>query len=523
MTMPNWVKNAVFYNIYPQSFYDSNADGIGDLNGITAKLDYIKDMGFNAIWLNPFYESSYRDAGYDVTDFYKVGERYGCNADFENLCIEAHKRNIKVCVDLVAGHTSLECEWFKKSCSVEENEYTNRYIWTDSWLNTYNGQCIGGYAKREGSYMKNFFYCQPALNYGFANIDEPEWQLPPEHPACRATKQELINIMEHWLSLGADGFRVDLAPSLIKNDYDGTGITKFWREIRDMFDEKHPECVLIAEWAYPSQAIKAGFHIDFLLHINFPAYTSLFRAEKYRNITREFYGKSFFDTDGNGNIETFLMDYLEEYKKTKDSGFISIPTGNHDLARISYGRTPKELEIIHAFIMTLPGVPFVYYGDEIGMKYNADVPSKEGGFTRTGSRTPMQWRTGKNAGFSEAESDRLYLPVDEDGVNVEEQLSNENSLLNKMKKLIELRKSTPALANCGEIEFLNRKNGGYPLVYTRTSGTDKYLVCLNPLERREEYELCDMSGDIVLSNDDVQLSDSKVVLPPLSYAIIRLV
>ena len=126
-----WLENAVFYNIYPQSFYDSNDDGIGDLNGITQKLDYIKDMGFDAIWLNPFYESPFRDAGYDVTDFYKVAKRYGCNDDFKNLCHEAHKKGVKVCIDLVAGHTSLECEWFQKSCLSEKNEYTNRYIWTD--------------------------------------------------------------------------------------------------------------------------------------------------------------------------------------------------------------------------------------------------------------------------------------------------------------------------------------------------------------------------------------------------------
>lgn len=181
----------------------------------------------------------------------------------------------------------------KKSCCTEKNEYTNRYVWTDNWLNIYNGECIGGYAQRNGAYMKNFFYCQPALNYGFANIDEPSWQLPPEHPDCRETKREFINIMEYWITLGADGFRVDLAASLIKNDYDGRAIIKFWREIRTIFDEKYPECVLISEWSHPSHAIAAGFHIDFLIHTVFPAYTSLFRAEDERNVPRIFFGNSF--------------------------------------------------------------------------------------------------------------------------------------------------------------------------------------------------------------------------------------
>lgn len=521
MKCAEWLKNAVFYNIYPQSFYDSNGDGIGDLAGITEKLDYIKDMGFTAVWLNPFYESPYRDAGYDVTDFYKVGARYGTNADFERLCAKAHEKGIKVCIDLVAGHTSMECEWFKKSCEPEKNEFSNRYVWTDNWLNIYNGECIGGHAQRDGAYMKNFFYCQPALNYGFANIDEPSWQLPPEHPDCRATKQELINIMEYWISLGADGFRVDMAASLIKNDYDGSGIIKFWEEIRNIFDEKYPECVLISEWSHPSHAITAGFHIDFLIHCVFPAYTALFRAEEERNVPKIFMGKSFFDKHGNGNIENFLCDYIPELEKTRDKGFISIPSGNHDVTRLSYNRTKGELEVIFAFLMTIPGIPFVYYGDEIGMPYIPDMPSKEGGFTRTGSRTPMQWKRGKNAGFSEGKAEDLYLPVNESGENVEEQMADENSLLNTVKKLIALRKSTPALSALGEIEFLNRNYGGYPLVYTRSDKDEKYLICLNPLEKNAEFEM-KASGEVIMQNKSVELLEDKVILPPTSYAIIKL-
>lgn len=379
MKQPSWLSSAVFYNIYPQSFYDTNADGIGDLNGVRAKLPYIRDMGFTAVWLNPFYESPFRDAGYDITDFYKVAPRYGTNEDFAALCTAAHEYGIKVVVDLVAGHSALECEWFQKSALPEKNEYTNRYVWTDYWLKNYDGSCIGGYSQRNGMYMENFFYCQPALNYGFAQIDDPAWQLPMDHPDCRATKQELINIMEFWLSLGADGFRVDMASSLIKNDPDGSGIRAFWQEIRQLFDEKHPECVLISEWSYPSKAIAAGFHIDFLIHFNLPAYTKLFRAEEGRHIGAQYGGNSFFQKDGNGSLDDFLSDYLRGYDATKGKGYISIPTGNHDMPRISVQRTKRELEVVYAFLMTMPGVPFVYYGDEIGMPYRADLPSKEGG------------------------------------------------------------------------------------------------------------------------------------------------
>ena len=255
-----------FYEIFVYSFCDSDGDGIGDLNGITEKLSYIHEMGFNAIWLNPFYESPFRDAGYDVTDFYKVAPRYGTNEDFVTLCKEAKKQGIRVVIDLVAGHTSLECEWFQRSAEPEPNEYSNRYIWTNSVWKKEGTRFISGYSDRDGCYMANFFYCQPALNYGYhqPNPEKP-WQLPADHPDCMATRKALWDIMEYWLSLGADGFRVDMAPSLIKNDETYAGAKALWQEFRKKFDEKYPECVLISEWSYPEHAIEAGFHIDFLM------------------------------------------------------------------------------------------------------------------------------------------------------------------------------------------------------------------------------------------------------------------
>ena len=155
MNQPSWLKDAVFYNIYPQSFYDTNGDGIGDLPGITQKLPYLHDMGFNAVWLNPFYVSPFRDAGYDIADFYKVAPRYGTNEDFAALCRAAHEQGIRVVVDLVAGHTALECEWFQKSAQPEKNELSNRYIWTDDWQKDYHGMGVGGLASRNGMFLRN--------------------------------------------------------------------------------------------------------------------------------------------------------------------------------------------------------------------------------------------------------------------------------------------------------------------------------------------------------------------------------
>ncbi len=484
MNGTKWLNKAVFYNIYPQSFRDSNSDGIGDLQGICEKLDYIQGLGINAIWLNPFYVSPFQDGGYDIIDFYQVDKRYGTNQDFSVLCKQAHERKIKVVIDFVIGHTSIECDWFKKSCKAEKNEYSNRYIWTDDWGKMPDENFISGYAPRNGNYRKNFFYCQPALNFGYEQIDDPSWQLPPDHPDCRATKLEMMKIMEFWMALGCDGFRVDMAASVIKNDYpDGRGVIKFWKEIRRMFDAQYPECVLISEWSNPEMSLKAGFHADFLIHFNYAAYTMLFRAESGRNVNQEYLGNSYFNMDGKGDFHDFLKDFWPQYVKTKGLGYISIPSGNHDLPRISFGRTEEELKIVFAFLLTMSGVPFIYYGDEIGMRYQEELPSKEGGYNRTGSRTPMQWDTSENCGFSDAAPEQLYLPVDKqiDRPTVIEQMSHKDSLYQVVKELIAYRKENEALDADADITFLmDVMEENYPLMYLREKGKQRLLVVINP-------------------------------------------
>ena len=177
--MPHWLLDAVFYEIYPQSFYDTNSDGIGDINGITAKLDYVKQLGCNAIWINPCFDSPFRDAGYDVSDYKKVAPRYGTNEDLIRCFETAHKKGIKILLDLVPGHTSDRHEWFLKSMKAQKNEFSNRYIWTNSvWDAPQDYKFISGMAERDGNYVVNFFSSQPALNYGFKEITHPAWQLP---------------------------------------------------------------------------------------------------------------------------------------------------------------------------------------------------------------------------------------------------------------------------------------------------------------------------------------------------------
>ena len=185
---PSWLAKAVFYQVYPQSFYDANGDGIGDLQGIIEKLDYIQSLGCNAIWINPCFVSPFHDAGYDIADYYKIAPRYGTKADMKRLFKKAAKRQIKVCLDFVPGHTSIEHPWFRESCKPIRNEYTNRYIWTNSVWDSgcENMTFIKGVADRDGNYASNFFSSQPALNYGYAKTDPAKpWQFELRHLARR--------------------------------------------------------------------------------------------------------------------------------------------------------------------------------------------------------------------------------------------------------------------------------------------------------------------------------------------------
>ena len=186
--MTEWLKTAVFYEIYPQSFKDSDGDGIGDLRGIIEKLDYIRELGCNAIWMNPCYDSPFKDAGYDVRDYKKVAGRYGTLEDLRSLFEQVHARGMHILMDLVPGHTSEEHSWFALSSKKEPNEYSGRYIWTDCWFKRADGfPYIAGECERNGAYILNYFKCQPALNYCFLNPQE-SWQKPLDHPDCMATR-----------------------------------------------------------------------------------------------------------------------------------------------------------------------------------------------------------------------------------------------------------------------------------------------------------------------------------------------
>lgn len=547
---PAWLKDALFYQIYPSSYMDSDGNGIGDLPGITSRLDYIKSLGVNAIWLNPVFESGWFDGGYDVIDFYKIDPRFGTNTDLVTLVNEAHKRGIKVCLDLVAGHTSDKCPWFTESANGDVNSrYADYYIWTDTISDKDKhdielrhqapnpessniGLYVEANAHRAKYYQKNFFECQPALNYGYAHPDpNHKWEQSVTAPGPQAVRRELRNIMAFWFGKGVDGFRVDMAHSLVKNDPDKAETSKLWREMRAWKDENFPDNVLISEWADPTVSIPAGFNIDFMMAFGVPGYGSLFFARdtpwgtpRYDDVFT--YDYCYFDKAGKGSPKEFVKNYSNSYFKTRDLGYISIPTANHDYQRPNIGtrNTPDQLKVTMTFFLTMPGVPIIYYGDEIGMKYQMNLPSKEGSNERAGTRTPMQWTPGKTAGFSTCQPSKLYIPVDtENGkITVSTEEADPNSLLNYVKKLIQLRHATPALDNTGYWQMVSSEKQPYPWVYSRSADHALYYIALNPSGKKVTCKVSPKSGKLVLATGSASLQNGTLTMGAVSAAIFKM-
>ena len=502
-----WLNTAIFYEIYPQSFQDTNADGIGDFQGIIKRLDYIKELGCNAIWMNPCFKSPFYDAGYDVEDFYTVAPRYGTNEDLKELFEEVHKRDMHILLDLVPGHTAITHPWFKESMKAAKNEYTDRYIWTDSvWESIPDMGSLHGISERMGSAIVNFFSHQPALNYGFYKPDPKKpWQQSVNDEGPQATLEEMKNVMRFYLGMGCDGFRVDMAHSMVKEDPEKKGTIKLWQNVRQFLDEEFPNAVMVSEWGEPDKALKGGFHMDFLLHFGPSHYNDLFRCDE-----------PFFSTRGKGAVKEFVDKYLDSRSKAGKNGLICIPSGNHDMPRLSHCLNTEELKMAFAFLYAMPGAPFLYYGDEIGMRYLDGIPSVEGGYERTGARTPMQWDNGTNAGFSTAKKELLYIRQDDskDRPNVENQLKDPDSLLRTVQSLIAFRQSHAALRNDGDIKFIQV---GYPLVFERSSKTETITVIVNPSSK--PCTVKNVKGDILYTvgntstkeKDTVQVAGASVL------------
>ena len=338
------------------------------------------------------------------------------------------------------------------------------------------------------------------------------------------------NVLKYWLDMGADGFRIDMAGSLTKNDEGSKECIKWWKEVRNMLDTQYPNAFIVSEWSHPPAALEGGFHADFLHWI--APYEDLFRREQYRSLNGiSPDGFSYFDKLGKGDITAFIEIYLKQYEETKSKGFISIPVGNHDLSRITNNRSKEDLEIIYAFLMTMPGVPFFYYGDEIGMKQLLIENAKEGCYKpRAGARTPMQWTSDADAGFSPAKPADFWLPVDTDAdkPNVQSALKNTNSILYATKKLIAMRRSEKALQAQADFNVLYAEKNKYPFVFSRSLNNEQIIVALNPSGRDVTIEIpTAISGNPALiagAASKIKLDGKKIVLEmkDVTYSVFKI-
>ena len=451
--------NMIAYEIYPTSFYDSDHDGIGDLNGIRKKLDHIKEMGFNTIWLNPFYVSPFKDGGYDVKDFFDVDPKFGTLKDFEKLITKAHQMDLKIIIDLVAGHSSYENPDFLKSASAQKNEYSDLFIWNDNpWQKGPN--LISGMFDRHGCYMVNFFAHQPAFNYGFNRIDEPDWQMSYKDPRTFQAREYLLKVMRFWLGKGADGFRVDMADSLVKNDDDKSATIEVWKYLFKKIRKEYPKAFFVSEWSDPGRSFEAGFDADFVLDHWDNFYHRFFRSDASSRGTSIIHG---------GNDVAFALEDLKDrFAKAKDhKANLSLISGNHDSKRIADHLNDKELRVFYLFLFTMPGIPFLLYGDELGMR-SPELPGKDGGYQRTGTRIPMIWNDREPYhGFSDHEP---YLPFsDLNTVSLVKAKKDEDSLYHFICRLTKLRTRINDLKDPDlEVDEKNRvfrfKRGRYELI-----------------------------------------------------------
>lgn len=559
---PEWLRDGVIYQVYPSSYKDSDGNGIGDIRGVISELDYIESLGVRAIWFNPLFVSGWIDGGYDVIDFYRVDPRFGTNNDMVELIEKAHAKGIKVMLDLVAGHTSDKHPWFIQSSQDTNLQYSDYYIWSDRLpdakaerdLETmlkdpnYMQNTIGKWMKseypRNKFYMKNFYACQPSLNYGYANPDPSHpWEQGVDAPGPKAVRQELKDIIAFWYGKGVDGFRVDMANSLVKNDKDKKEIMNLWREIREWSDKNYPDHVLMAEWGSPKYCLAAGYNIDMDLNG-----TKAHNRRMYFDRKHQADGGSYFSLNGGqpsvkdlyGNAwpenkidsKTTAAEMLKEYydyftdclESTETMGYFATITGNHDHLRINMGarNTPDQLKVMLTWVLTMP-MPILYYGDEIGMRSLVDLPNVEGanhnGKERSGARTPMQWTSGETAGFSTCSPDKLYLPVCTEWspatsypqyldwkknfeagkvkpiakgeITVESQDKDPESILNWTRELIALRKSSEALWADSKFIPVFNESQPYPMVYLRSNGKETFLIALNPTGTRKSLTLND--------------------------------
>jgi alpha-amylase len=434
-----WWNDTVFYEIFVRSFRDSDSNGIGDFNGVTEKLDYLQSLGVKGIWLMPVNPSpSYH--GYDVTDYYAVNSDYGTMEDFKRLIDEAHKRDMKVIIDLVLNHTSSKNPWFESALTPGSEDY-DRYVWSDTNPSTpgpWGAQAW--YKASNGKYYYAIFWDQmPDLNY--------------ETPAVR---DEAKKIASFWLEdMGIDGFRLDAARYLVEEDKmlaDSPANHAFWDEWGQYYRSIDPEAFTVGEIWTGNSTVKKYVDTNTELDsaFNFDLSDALLKSVK----------------DGNSTVVRFvLQSTLQDFPEQDNSNFIT----NHDQNRVMSQVMGDEgkAKVAAGVLLTVPGIPFIYYGEEIGM--SGTKPDEQ-------IRTPMQWSSGEGAGFTSGIPWEA-INADYQDVNVEEQTGDNNSLLEHYRKLIQLRNEHAAL-QVGDT-YVAKSDSSKLLSYLRADDKEAVLVLIN--------------------------------------------
>jgi maltose alpha-D-glucosyltransferase / alpha-amylase len=495
---PLWFKTAVFYELYVRSFYDSNADGYGDFPGLTEKLDYLEWLGIDCIWLLPFYQSPLKDGGYDISDFYSILPEYGNLNDFVEFLAAAHTRNIRVVADLVMNHTSDLHPWFQEA-RVPGSPKRDWYVWSDKDQRYADARVI--FVDSEKSnwtwdeeagayYWHRFFSHQPDLNYENEDVQE-----------------QMLAVLRFWLDLGLDGFRLDAVPYLYERE--GTNCEnlkethEFLKRVREEIDKSYDDVVMLAEAnQWPADVVHYfGDGDECHMAFHFPLMPRMFMAARRQ-------------------VRYPMVEILEQTPAIPSNCQWGIFLRNHDELTLEmvtdeerdymykeYAKDPRmqlnlgirrrlapllesdrdQSELFHAMLLSLPGTPIIYYGDEIGMGDNIFLGDRDG------VRTPMQWSADRNSGFSRADFAQLYLPLLMDPVygyervNVEAEQRNQNSFLQWFRRLLDVRKQHPVLGH-GSFEVLHPENAAI-FAYVRKLGDDVILVVNNLSGRAQAAEL----------------------------------
>ncbi len=502
----DWYKDAVFYEIYVRAFSDGSGDGIGDLPGLASRLDYLQDLGVDCIWLLPIYPSPLRDDGYDVSDYYSIHPDYGTVEDLRTLVERAHQRDLRVIADLVPNHTSDQHAWFQASRNPnhpEHAKYRDWYVWSPTNLR-YQGARIIFLDYEESNwtwdpvrgeyYWHRFFHHQPDLNY-----DNP------------AVQQEMLNVVRFWLDQGVDGFRVDAVPYLYQRE--GTNCENlpethaYLKRLRAFVDQYAPGTLLLSEANQWPEDVRPylGDGDEFHMNFHFPLMPRIFMAlaRADRGPILEILARTPPIPDS-CQWGTFLRCHDEltlEMVTEEERQFMWEFYAPEPRMRLNLGIRRRlaplldndraRIELANSVLFTLPGSPVIYYGDEIGMGDNIWLHD------RTGVRTPMQWADLPNGGFSTADPAALYCPVINDEaygyqrINVTAQQANPDSLLNRMREMIRVRKMHSAFGQ-GEIRLLESPRRSV-LAFLRTHG-DETILSVNSLSSSPQTAVLDLAG-----------------------------